>query len=222
MKKALGILLCVLLVACGAQTNKSETAVTYGTTPIVQENPPDISAEEWYKGIRPPIGFKSQELPACRAVVSVTDIVSKDKKIVWKEHTITLCDRPVERKRRVGWGIILNSEKLAHGDLWIKYSTPNKWGVISYRMPETMQDADLLGRKGKEAFQQKIGVTSEGLPLVISLIPEDVRETFILSFIAYYNGAYEIYVWDSKKDVAEMVAGLINKKIKEYKQQNKK
>ena len=157
-----------------------------------------------------PFGFKSDSIPDCDATIEATSISSQDGKKTFVEHTVLLCERTIDQNR-FNWGVVIESQKLAHGDMWVHLNENDTWSVMTYRKPETEEDMRKLQTEGREVFQERTYVTSDDLPLVIKRIPKHVLKKLILSFVAYYNGAYEIYVFDGSKVMAEKVAGIINK-----------
>lgn len=224
------------LAGCGATAPVLSTSKPIISSPAPTETPTTKRAEEKEEAQKPekgpsipqelPFGFKSQILPPCDAKVATTDEPYEEKEGTWKQYSVLICDiPPLDFRGRVGFGLLIHSQKLAHSSMWIKFMAiieKDRWGTIHYRIPRTENDFEVLKREGIGAFEQKIGITGEGLPLVISLIPEEMREKHILFFLAYYQGSYEIFFLDNTKDVALMMARIINDELRKYRAKHKK
>lgn len=173
-----------------------------------------VSSEEGidfpWKKTEMPIGFKSQIVPSCNARVDVIEGFSGDGRPS-KEYPIIICDAPVGDAKRFEWGVKIESQKLAHGSLWVKLIKKNGWNAIYYHMPENDKDFELLDTQGADAFRLDMEeIEYKNVPLFIRMLPTDVREQHMLGFIAYYNGAFEILLLESDKDIAKAIAKAVN------------
>lgn len=164
-----------------------------------------------------PIGWRSEAIPNCPARVEVIEGRYHDRPGTWKEYLVLVCDFPEDIGRESWWSAEIQSKKLAHGSLWIKFTKQDEWKTIHYREPKTEEESRLFAERGLEYFTDRNITTSEqNLPHLIRLIPKELREEYMLGFIAYKNGAFEIFFLENNKETAEKIAQEINKIIRQH------
>ena len=176
--------------------------------------------EEYPEQIVPfdvPFGFKSENLPSCTAKVRRNYELWEDGKRMEEYYSVTICKLPdMKTGKRAVLGEALGSARLGHGSMWINLVDENMWLTVHYHEPRTPEERAMLEQKNAMVFEQKVEVGEDVLPLVITLLPRNLRSSTVSFFLAYYHGSYEIFSFDKTKETAELIARTLNAAMNEH------
>ncbi|MDP3726123.1 MAG: hypothetical protein Q8R36_02910 [bacterium] len=208
------LLFCLVFVSCAYTRNDNEgksdsVPLAVGTetgipvTILQSQEEKEVSEEPEI----PPVGLYAA-VPYCEAKITVTTGVLSDEVTEWKEFVVQVCELPFDFSR-VPFGIIIQSQRLAHGALWTNLKENNNWHVLEYRIPETKKDFAKLDAEGEMGFRRSLYVLEAGLPVLIQKLPRDIQEE-ILGFMAYPHGGFEILLLKNNEAMAQRVLRAVN------------
>lgn len=203
------VFLCALAVVSCAETRFLQVEVEEDllaiANPQLSTEPQALPTPE--EEATPPVGLYAP-VPDCDADIAITTGFYPDGVKEWKEFVIQICDVPLDF-RRVPLGLLIGSQRLGHGTMWVNLHENDDWYVIEYRVPNTETDFRKLDAEGTLGLRRTLYVLEKGLPLLIFRLPHDIQEE-ILSFITYPHGGFEIFLLKNNEAMARRVLRAVN------------